>query len=54
MLKMYLQLRHRFRNLYGFDHEWDRMRPLVEQLKQTLDEFHAAIRELSTRAPQER
>lgn len=43
-LKMYLQFRHRFRILYGFELDWDRMRPLAIRMKQTMDEFGAAVR----------
>lgn len=47
----YLTFRHRFRNLYGFELEWERMAELVSgctstlgQLEAELDAFLAAIR----------
>jgi hypothetical protein len=43
-LKDFLEFRHRFRNLYGFELEWERMRPLVERLGPTLALFEASVR----------
>jgi hypothetical protein len=42
-LQQYLAFRHRFRNLYGFELEWERMEELVRALPETLQELSAAI-----------
>jgi hypothetical protein len=51
-LKDFLEFRHRFRNLYGFELEWDRMRPLVERMGPTLDAFEAAVQAFLAPNPQ--
>lgn len=42
-LSGYLTFRHRFRNLYGFELEWRRMKTLVERVEEALAEFEAAL-----------
>lgn len=42
-LQEYLAFRHRFRNLYGFELEWSRMRELVVGLPDVLERFEMAI-----------
>ncbi|MCL6448974.1 MAG: hypothetical protein K6U04_12640 [Armatimonadetes bacterium] len=42
-LQQYLAFRHRFRNLYGFELEWERMEELVRALPETLQELSVAI-----------
>jgi len=53
-LREFLEFRHRFRNLYGFELEWERMRPLVEKMAPTLQDFDAAVRVLLRTLPAER
>lgn len=45
LLGEYLTFRHRFRNLYGFDLEWQKMKPLVAGAAQIGHQFEAAVRE---------
>lgn len=39
----YLRFRHRFRHTYGYRLEWDKMRPLVEGLSETLELFRQQL-----------
>ncbi len=43
-LKRYLFFRHAFRNLYTFDLEWEKVKPLVANCKTVLDKFQKEIR----------
>lgn len=42
-LQQYLAFRHRFRNLYGFDLEWERMEQPVKALPDILHGLTVAI-----------
>ncbi|MCG0278352.1 MAG: hypothetical protein L5656_07450 [Thermanaeromonas sp.] len=42
-LEAYLSFRHRFRNLYGFELSWDRMKSLVSNMPQTVEQFSQEI-----------
>lgn len=44
-LEQYLAFRHRFRNLYGFDLEWDRMEEPVKAMPGVLNRLASAINE---------
>lgn len=39
----YLSFRHRFRHLYGKELEWDKLRPLSEELAETLGAFREQV-----------
>lgn len=40
----YLRFRHLFRHTYGFELEWRKCQPLVEELKPTFDDLRAQLR----------
>lgn len=42
-LDAYLRFRHLFRNVYGFDLEWSRLRPLIEELPACWAEVSADV-----------
>ena len=42
-LEEYLEFRHRVRNLYGFDLDWNLMRPLVSGFEEMLARFDADV-----------
>ncbi len=44
-LKGYLEFRHRFRNIYGFELEWDKMKGLKETMPGVADRFKKEIKE---------
>lgn len=44
-LQQYLAFRHRFRNLYGFDLEWNRMDQLVKEMPEVLHRLTLDINE---------
>ena len=44
-LKSYLEFRHRFRNIYGFELEWDKMKGLKETMPGVADRFKKEIKE---------
>ena len=43
-LKEYLDFRHFFRHAYGVDLEWERMRPLVEGMREVFEGFERRVR----------
>lgn len=43
-LKTYLEFRHRFRNIYGFELEWDKMKGLKEAMPETAVRYKEEIR----------
>lgn len=43
ILNKYLKFRHLFRNIYGFELNWERMKFLVEELSDTLRSFEKEI-----------
>jgi hypothetical protein len=48
-LKKYLRFRHLFRNIYGFELNWERIEPLLVDLKDVLSDFDKEVKEfLST------
>ena len=47
-LKGYLEFRHRFRNIYGFELEWDKMKGLKETMPGVADRFKKEIKEFIT------
>lgn len=51
-LSGYLAFRHRFRNLYGFELDWTRMQPLVEDIEQTLNAFESALESFLAHLPE--
>ena len=44
-LKGYLEFRHRFRNIYGFELEWDKMKGLKETMPGVAERFKKEIKE---------
>lgn len=44
-LNEYLRFRHLFRHIYGFELEWERIRPLLEALPEVMAEFKRQIGE---------
>ncbi len=44
-LKGYLEFRHRFRNIYGFELEWDKMKGLKETMPGIAERFKKEIKE---------
>ena len=44
MLRPYLGFRHVFRNIYGYELQVERLRPLIEDFSQTLDRFQTELR----------
>ena len=44
-LKGYLEFRHRFRNIYGFELEWEKMKGLKETMPGVADRFKKEIKE---------
>ncbi len=44
-LKGYLEFRHRFRNIYGFELEWDKMKGLKESMPEVAERFKKEIKE---------
>ncbi|MGB9660466.1 MAG: hypothetical protein ACPL5F_00420 [Moorellaceae bacterium] len=55
-LEVYLSFRHRFRNLYGFELNWERMQALVLNMPHTVEKFSQEIHsflELLTKAEAE-
>lgn len=49
LLRDFLQFRHRFRNLYGFELSWPLMKPLVSDLRGALEQFDADLGYFLTR-----
>ena len=44
-LKGYLEFRHRFRNIYGFELEWDKMKGLKETMPGVAERFKREIQD---------
>jgi len=42
-LKEYLKFRHLFRNIYGFELKWERIKPLVLSMSEVFDDFKKNI-----------
>ncbi len=46
VLEDYLEFRHFFRHSYGFDLDWDELKPKAEKLKPTFEQVEAAFQRL--------
>ncbi|HBR17605.1 MAG TPA: hypothetical protein DD725_08380 [Deltaproteobacteria bacterium] len=44
-LREYLEFRHRFRNIYGFELEWEKMKGLRERLPVVAEEFKKEMKQ---------
>src|SRR3989304_4370711 len=44
-LREYLEFRHRFRNIYGFELEWEKMKGLRERLPVVVEEFKKEMKQ---------
>jgi hypothetical protein len=47
-LEDYLEFRHFFRHSYGFDLDWDELKPKAEKLKPTFEKLEAAFQQFFT------
>jgi hypothetical protein len=45
VLEDYLEFRHFFRHSYGFDLDWDELKPKAEKLKPTFEKLEAAFQQ---------
>lgn len=45
ILEDYLEFRHFFRHSYGFDLDWEELKPKAEKLKPTFDKLEAAFQQ---------
>jgi len=45
VLEDYLEFRHFFRHSYGFDLDWDELKPKVEKLKPTFEKLEATFQQ---------
>jgi hypothetical protein len=43
-LREFLEVRHRIRNIYGFEVDWSRMKPLTQRAPSALDKFESELR----------
>lgn len=45
----YLRFRHLFRHTYGYELQWDKLRPLIEGMEETLTVFHERLQQFLNR-----
>jgi len=48
VLEDYLKFRHFFRHSYGFDIDWDELKPKAEKLKPTFEKLETALQQFFT------